>query len=311
MIPTSGGPPKSGAAIYRFEAPAIPSPLRPGATEVGPERGTPAAPATSAGSLVLAGLAPSSALRAKWQVARKGRETAIAGGRSKTGTAQSHGTQEPDADDWLNFGAPVRLSHRHSSSGNDASRQAAGKDLAPLPNGFLQSERDAGVSPSTHMAGRALAMPGLCDAHLAAHGMRSMPEFLREMMQSLVMDFMRDLADKVESRRTGEKKPLRGVDVIQPVRESCDEFLRLMRPLYHRYVPSPSLYDDARDVLCAAGPLLQQEMRQRGDSEGELARVMTTTVFPLMPVLLMGCKPRPGFGDGVDAGDVVDQETAT
>jgi len=151
------------------------------------------------------------------------------------------------------------------------------------------------------MAGHALALPALCEAHAAKHGMWSMPGFLRETMQSLVIDFTRDLADKIEHRVT-QGAAMTGGDAMWPVRDACEEFLRLMRPLYQRYVPTVRLYDEACDVLCGAQAMLQKLMRERAIND-EFSRIMAATICPLFPVLVMACKPRdnPGVGSEAEA----------
>lgn len=289
-----GAPPKSVAETLRFDPPAVvprmpAEPTRPADGQTG----LPVPPEPSTGSWVLAGLPSSAAMRTRWLQARKARE-----GSAANGHGESQGLRRHDVDDLLYFDGAARVSSRRQSSGNDASRDTNRGTGDPSAANFLQSRVEVSRSPATHMAGHALALPALCEAHAASRGMWSMPSFLRETMQSLVIDFTLDLADKIE-RRFRKGDAIGGYDAIQPVREACEEFLRLMRPLYQRYVPTLRLYDEASQVLCGAQPLLQEMMLERA-ADDEFSRIMRETICPLLPVIVMACKPRDGLTAGVE-----------
>ena len=285
-----GAPPKSVAETLRFDPPAVvprmpAEPARP----VDGQTGLPVPPEPSTGSWVLAGLPTSAAMRTRWLQARKARE-----GSAANGHGDAQGLRRHDVDDSLYFDGAGRVSSRRQSSGNDASRDTHRGSGDMSAANILQSKVEVSRRPASHMAGHALALPALCQARAASHGMWSMPGFLRETMQSLVIDFTQDLADKIE-HRFWKGEGIGGDDAIQPVREACEEFLRLMRPLYQRYVPTLHLYDEACEVLCGAQPLLQKLLRERAGDD-EFSRIMTETICPLLPVIVMSCKPRDGHG---------------
>ncbi|MCZ2498198.1 hypothetical protein GN316_15640 [Xylophilus sp. Kf1] len=310
MTSIPGGLPENSAAIYRFKSPAVDLPPQPGAAdaESGHDHGRAAPLPTTElphGSPVLAGLPSSSALRATLLAGRKARESAALAVRGRPGRKETHSPDALHADDGASLPDLTRAAARqHSSDDQHGQRNSHWNPPAAPAGAFLRSATaDPSLSPPTHLASRALALPALCDAQWVTHGAQSMPGFLRETMQSLVLDLVRDLADKIE-RHAVRQNGLRTTDVAQPVREVCDEFLELMRPLYRRYVAAPSLYADACEVLCAVQPQLHLEMRQRGGAPRELARLMASTVYPLLPVLVMGCIPRPDAGAHADDGFV-------
>lgn len=274
-----GSKPDLAAENPGFRSPAFQPLEQKNPTDAASVQAVPQAPST--GSVLLAGLPPSAALHAKWLQARRLRETPGAKVH-----AEGHGIGQPHADDLLYFGVAARTSSRQQSSGDDASRGAPGKGRAPSATRFLAGGFEVSQLPATHIAGRALALPALCEAHVASQGLHAMPDFLVKTMQSLVIDFARDLADRIEQRASAGKT-LRASDYRRPIAETCEEFLRLMRPLYQKYVPSPRLFGDAREVLCGAQPLLLQVMGARARYSDEIVRVLTSTIYPLFPIILM------------------------
>ena len=288
-------PPAGHLAPHRFDAPATPAqpstaPAAGHATGAG--QGAPATLAET-GSVVLAGLPPHLP-RIRWQP-RRVRDNTV-GGSQRDLRPALHGVgsdMQGDLSAW--FGNQGQASSQEDGSGQGGSGTAGrfrpfqSLDLRPLgpPSGR--------PVPPTHMGRHARDLPATCGAHHAAHGPAAMPAFLRATMESLVVDFVRDVADRLHhlEEHAADGSAVPAGNALWPVREACDELLRLMRPIYDRYLASPQLFADAREVLCQAQARLLQEVESRGAGNTGLRRLMHDSVYPLLPVILMGSMPRP------------------
>lgn len=245
------------------------------------------------GSVALKDLPPQ-VIRYRWQ-GRKLRDNTAAGAL-RDGRLALHGMGAEVHGDMSNwFSARGQTSSQQDSSdngGSDAAGQLRAFQARELRS--LEAQAEA-VVPPTHMARHAADLPAICQTHCASHGRKAMPAFLRGTMESLVVDFVRDVADKLVHL---EAQAASGVavppgDAILPVREACDELLRVMRPIYQRFVPLPQLFSDACTVLCQAQVRLLKEVEGRGEGDTRLRRVMHESVYPLLPIILMGSMPRP------------------
>lgn len=300
MSGLKGGLPEPGATIYRFHTPAIPSVRQPG-EPARPEPGHGAAPVPSPsqhGSAVLAGLPALPAfvgVRAKGASPSRQKPTGggAAAGAGHAHAADAHETREL-GENWKFFHFSGRSASGQQSSGDDSAHSSAAKGGAMPSGSFLHGADRAAPLPPSRMAAHALVLPALCKAEMAARGPGAMRKFLSEIMHGLVVDFVKDIAARIKHRALMGGLG-RSSDATLPIREATDEFLNLMRPLYRQYVDTPSLYGNARDVLCGAQALLQQELQPWG-GQGGLSREMKDSLCFLLPVVVMGCMPKPRAG---------------
>ena len=245
------------------------------------------------GSVVLAGL-PVHSQRIRWQP-RKVRDNTVGGSlRDMRPGLQGAGSEmQGDLATW--FSARGQTSSQDDGSGRGGSGTAGRlRSLYPQDLRLLAPQAEL-LAPPTHMARHAVDLPAICSAHHGSHGASAMPAFLRETMESLVVDFVRDVADRLAllEQRAASGIAVSSGEALLPVREACDELLRVMRPIYSRYVPAPQLFADARSVLCQAQARLLHEVEGRGAGNASLRRVMHESVYPLLPIILMGSMPRP------------------
>ncbi|WPB57933.1 hypothetical protein [Xylophilus sp. GOD-11R] len=234
------------------------------------------------------------ALPTRPRAAQRGNRAAD-GGRKERGEDSS-----PEEEGLLNGALGGARFHYGGGSGQSSEqngeqqgdRSAGMRPLPRLEDGFLDATTKSASPPFANMTAYAAGLAERCGVHHATHGQESMNAFLRTVMVGLLPSFMRDLveqiAETVKTDRAGK-----GFDALGPIRLACQEFLDLMRPLYARYANGPYLVSDARDVLCAAQDLLAQEADRFEHSTPRVATLLTDSVRPLLPVLVMAGMPRP------------------
>lgn len=295
VSPTGDNRFRHGPAPAAGEGPtAIPAiaPVAPGAL---PARATPPSPSAELVPLLSLELqgerhrAPTPAVNQRKSVstARKGlsdvvadSETALQGLRGATG---------------LRYALHQGSSSGHSSEQGGGHQQDGRSPMqvaARNNRGFEAARGSASAGVSVHMALCAADLAERCAVHPQRSDRAVMLSFLQSAMRDLLPGFVRDLADRLEALAASET-PLDSRGAIRPVREVCADFLDLVRPLYSTYTSGPYLLCDARDVLCAAQDLLNPELDRRRDADQRFLQVMTDTVRPLLPILVMSSMPRP------------------
>jgi hypothetical protein len=190
--------------------------------------------------------------------------------------------------------AGQQQSSRQHGDGSGHEAESQPRRLFDQETSFQVGEHHSRLQLATHMANSAADLPQRCTAHRLSHGSDAMPRFLRGAMVDLLPGFMRDLAERFD-HLAASTSALHPADAIRPVAEVCQDFLNLLRPMYldHVSFQGPYLVTDVQTVLCAAQTLLGDEMAKRGADNPGLARILRETVYPLWPILVMACLPRP------------------